>query len=360
MDSVYNQTILIIINIMDQTKKSCIIITTINFPSPELLNFLQSTPDIDIIIIGDIKTPNIYSKLKCTYLDINAQNDLFTQFSKKLPLNHYSRKNIGYMYAIKNNYDVMIDSDDDTFFYNINKTINNAKIDEQTYLIISPDIPNVLKLYSHEHIWPRGFPLNLINKNEPIVSVNYQNGHNVYLWQGLVDNDPDVDAIYRMTAPLLMHNVNFKFENTEKKYILNKNILTAGNTQNTIWTNKNMFYLSYIPSTVSFRYCDILRSYIAQYGFWANNGVMGIMGATAYQNRNSHDLMNDFESEMPIYLNFYKVKSILDSLIPYLTGTIVDLKLIYQKLYENDIVEYAELDIINEWIALFTTHEYYV
>ena len=57
--------------------------------------------EYDVIIIGDNKTPDDYHKLNCIYLDIPSQKKLFPELNELLPYNHYCRKNLGYMYAIK-------------------------------------------------------------------------------------------------------------------------------------------------------------------------------------------------------------------------------------------------------------------
>ena len=49
-------------------------------------------------------------------------------------------------------------------------------------------------------IWPRGFPLEKINESGK-KSLNYKKSlvkNKIGIWQGLADNDPDVDAIYRL------------------------------------------------------------------------------------------------------------------------------------------------------------------
>ena len=59
------------------------------------------------------------------------------------------------------------------------------------------------------------------------------------------------------------YNNNIEFVNN-KSYIFEKGIYTQGNTQITCWIKKELFHLLYIPSTVSFRFSDILKMYVAQ------------------------------------------------------------------------------------------------
>ncbi len=229
--------------------KKCLIITTINKENESLNKFSQT--DYDLIIVGDLKSPKDY-KINCVYLDVNKQKEIYPKFSKKLPYNHYSRKNIGYLYAIKNGYDIIAESDDDNIPYDFwGKIPTDSK-----KTIISPQYPNIYKLFTNINMWPRGFPLNKILSNEEIETKERNN--NVMIWQGLSDGNPDVDAIYRLTNNI--DNIKFK----ENQIVLDKNILSPFNTQNTIWMNKKVFPFLYLPSTVSFRFTDILKSYVAQ------------------------------------------------------------------------------------------------
>ena len=45
---------------------------------------------------------------------VDQLNSEFT-IANLLPKNHYTRKNLGYLYAIKNGADAIIDTDDDNF-----------------------------------------------------------------------------------------------------------------------------------------------------------------------------------------------------------------------------------------------------
>jgi hypothetical protein len=62
------------------------------------------------------------------------------------------------------------------------------------------------KSESHDDlfIWPRGFPLDLLTLGSKVdASLSFDtNLEEVLLFNGLVDNDPDVDAIYRLTHKL--------------------------------------------------------------------------------------------------------------------------------------------------------------
>ncbi len=113
--------------------------------------------------------------------------------------------------------------------------------------------------------------------------------------QGVAENNPDVDAIFR----LIYQKIDVKFKNYKFSLGSAKSTL---NSQNTIW-HKSIFELMYLPSTCTMRCTDIWRSIIAFNILKKNDLGILIYGTTMYQKRNYHNLMNDFNLELPMYLN---------------------------------------------------------
>ena len=121
-------------------------------------------------------------------------------------------------------------------------------------------------------IWPRGFPLEEINLNKK-KKLNFLNKKAFCpINQRLADENPDVDAVYRLTK-----QIPFYFEKFED-LALGKNCWFPFNSQNTVW-RKEAFQLMYLPSYCSFRLADIWRSFIAQRICWENDwNVHGLRG----------------------------------------------------------------------------------
>lgn len=315
--------------------KKCVIITTINEPG-KVIKYFEKLPNWDLIVVGDLKTPDeSYEKINCVYLSMEKQFDLYPVFANLLPSNHYARKNIGYIYAIKNNYDVIYETDDDTIpMTNLNEFFNSNKC------IVEPFFPNIAMAYTNQKIWARGYPLDLVNNNQPIVAIDVEETPDIHIIQGLVNGNPDVDAIYRLTYNSFEEDFYF---NQGPEYIIEKGVWVPFNTQNTYWLNS--FRYLYLPSTVSFRFCDILKGYIAQKGIWEVDGRLGYRTGDVIQDRNEHDLMKDFISEIPVYTQIYDVIYILNNS----SGNLLE---IYSNLVDNGIVDKKELDILVEWEKL--------
>jgi len=170
---------------------------------------------------------------------------------------------------------------------------------------------------------------------------------NVLIWQGLVDDDTDVDAIYRLVI-----NKTIKFKKG-KTVALARGVLSPFNSQNTIWLKKAFPFL-YLPSTVSFRFTDILRSFVAQYGIWKMNSVVAFESPTANQIRNIHDILKDLKDECIVYNSFYKIINILEK-CP-LEGKISDLLLMYEALLKNKIVKKEEIISVKKWVDIINQY----
>lgn len=373
-----------------------IVMTTINGPTEMFYAFKKYFIDWDMIVVGDSKTPDCeWAKLKnVIYLGLKQQDLMFPELSALIPQKCYARKNLGYLYAIQHCYDVIFDTDDDTIPYPESWLKPLQPLQLST--IIKPQFANTSKIWSNQHIWPRGYPLNHITaqgkiiptiveqgKNIPTTiehgktipaivletkttkkttditvaginqekksSVNEENinsiTNNVGVIQSMVDGDPDVDAIYRLTNQF---SVDFRFScgpGADHLFLLNKGVLCPFNSQNTYWINQQHFDLMYLPCTATFRACDIIRGYFAQIILWKRNSSLAFCGPTTVQKRNIHNLLHDFESELPIYLELDKILSCADS-----GGKTNDITTSYQELSKTNIINQNELKILTLWL----------
>lgn len=139
-----------------------------------------------------------------------------------IPYNHYCRKNLGYLYAIKKGYKIIYETDDDNIpFDNFDHILSNIfdyqMITEQNNVWI-----NIFKYFTNNsHIWPRGLPLSLI-KNNPNYLIKHTNKIPSII-NGLVKNDPDVDALFRIICTD-EHQGSIKWDENKSIIIDNQNI----------------------------------------------------------------------------------------------------------------------------------------
>jgi hypothetical protein len=327
-------------------KDKCVIITTINKPTEAILKHITNE-EYDVIIVGDNKTPDDYKNLNCIYLDIPSQKKLFPELGELLLYNHYCRKNLGYLYAIKKGYKIIYETDDDNIPYdnfdNILQYNNIRMITEQNNTWI-----NIFKYFTNNaYIWPRGFPLSLL-KNEP----NYfiQDTDKIpSIINGLVENDPDVDALFRI---ICNHQSSIQWD--KNKYVLiNNTNMCVFNTQNTFWLNPELFICLLIPCSVSFRYCDILRGIINNIILKKTNNYMMYSSPNVIQNRNEHNLISDFKSEYEMYIHNENILDFIENDIVNISSVKELLFSIYNNLLVNNVITQLDIDILNKWNTYF-------
>lgn len=311
-----------------------IIITTINSETEAIKKF-KSIPGWKLILVGDKKTPS-YSDPNINFMEFKSQLEKY-DIANKISANSYCRKNIGYIEAIKNNSDVIYESDDDNIPYD---SWDFEEFKSSSLLKCSNKFANIYKYLSGENIWARGFPLEYINSK-----IHYnliESSCNIGVWQTLIDHDPDVDAIYRLT---INKPIDFDVNNS---FGIDVGVYAPFNSQSTFWTKECFPYL-YFPCTVSWRLADILRSYITQRLLWHDGLKLGFRRSIVYQDRFRTDYMKDFIDEIPLYTNVIKIISILDSLT-LTSNKFENMIIIYNELFKNGIVKKEELDILSVWI----------
>ena len=333
-------------------KNKCVIITTINKPTQTIFKHIKNK-DYDVIIVGDNKTPDDYKNINCIYLDVLSQKKLFPELSELLPYNHYCRKNLGYLYAVKKGYKIIYETDDDNIPYdNFDKILeyNNLKmITEQNNRWI-----NIFKYFTNNaYIWPRGFPLSLLKNNPNYLIQDTDKKPSII--NGLVENDPDVDALFRI---ICNHQNSIKWDKSKCALIDNKNICVF-NTQNTFWVNPELFICLLIPCSVSFRYCDILRGIITNIILKQTNNYMMYSSPNVIQNRNEHDLISDFKSEYEMYINNENILEYIENNTVLADEKKQDcnikelLSVIYDNLFSNNVINKLDIDILNKWKSYF-------
>ena len=325
-------------------KNTFLIITSIaNQEHPVLKQFAKETSkhSIPFIVIGDSKSPKEFNLPGCDFFSIERQGMLKFQLANILPVKHYSRKNLGYLIAISKGAEIIIETDDDNlplegFWDSRIKQVNAHLLNNMGWV-------NVYKYFTEAHIWPRGFALEHIQDKLP----NLENKLliNCPIQQGLADENPDVDAIYRLTLPLPI------IFNKTDSIALGINSFCPFNSQNTTWF-KEAFPLLYLPSHCSFRMTDIWRSFVAQRISWTCGWPILFHQSTVWQDRNDHNLMNDFQDEISGYNNNAQIaKSLKELVLKDGTENIsANMKICYNKLIELGFEGPQETILLDAWL----------
>ena len=214
-------------------------------------------------------------------------------------------------------------------------------------------------------IWPRGYPLDLINDYQmsevhDVKLDELSQKFEVSVFQSLANGNPDVDSVYRLTR----NNYQDVIFDDDMAIMLHPGMITPFNAQATTWVRSGFLYM-FLPHTVHGRVSDILRSYVSQPLLWLDQKTIAFTKPyVTVKERNVHELMGDFEAELPLFLKF-------PSLIEYILKRYEEMKdeetkqegvqedkanklfSFYIDLYEFGFVELHELELLRLWIEFF-------
>ncbi len=106
-------------------KEKCIVIYTNDQPTEYIYKY-SSDNEYDVIVVGDIHTPNTYKNVRCIFLDVNSQHKLFSAVSENVK----DKKILGLLFAAKRGYKTICDDVHTNIVTDIWTTIGDEKIIE--------------------------------------------------------------------------------------------------------------------------------------------------------------------------------------------------------------------------------------
>lgn len=335
-----------------------VVVTTIFDPTEVARNTYLLSSRWCGVFVGDRKSPpsstwrKTFPGDKLVFLDVQAQMDLPYSINKLLPFDHFSRKNIGYMYAIHHGAKEIYDGDDDNVFTDLDSSLTGEDIVVDSH-VYNP-YPSFEPLHKDRTIfaWPRGFPMGLVmddtshglywKERKPLSLLSHFRPGVV---QYLAQEEPDVDAIYRLTRQL---PVWFALKKTA--IVVPKGVSSPFNAQATLFYH-DAFWGLLLPSTVHGRVTDIWRAYFTQRLMWDLDLRLVFASPVVSHRRNAHRYMADFNAELPLYERAEElIKHLVrwSSRAPTLEERIFDL---VKEAYEIGIVELSDVCLMLAWIS---------
>lgn len=323
-----------------------LVLTTVNRPTAAVHELAAGARRCGwaMVVAGDAVGPERYDVEGCRFLSLAEQLASDFTLARLLPTGHYSRKNVAYLTALADGCEVLVETDDDNFPYPSFFELPPRRVTAP--LVADRGWVNVYRAFTDRHVWPRGLPLQEVQSGAPRLDPATGASLDCPIQQGLVDDHPDVDAVYCLTQPLPLR---FRSEGV---VALGEGSWSPTNSQNTTWW-RAAFPLLYLPSTCSFRMTDIWRGLVAMRVAWSNGWQVLFRAPSARQERNPHDLMRDFADEIPGYLHNAGLAHRLAALeLPTGEAHIADnLLRCYAVLVELGLVAPAELDLVSAWLA---------
>ena len=257
------------------------------------------------IVAGDLKTPHDANKQICRevgglYPDPQTQMKLGFLHAAAIPWNCYARKNIAYLFALKEGAELLYTVDDDNV--PLEDWAEHIRIGPQDCTIINSesgwyDCYEGAKTEDGCSITPRGYPWWLIGNKQKYSA--RKGVENVGIIAGLPLGSPDVDAATRMVKnPTVL---SYPAENV----VLDKGTMCPYDTQNTIIVRElmpaNMLWSHSFVEPYSCgwrRFDDIIAGYIGQVIAWKYGYRVRYGRPFAFQKRNPHNNLSDLLAEI--------------------------------------------------------------
>jgi len=322
-----------------------VVVTSINGPNHVLRALADGCRERGqrFLVIGDEASPADFRLEGCDFYGLEAQYETGFRFARLCPTRHYARKNLGYLLAIRGGTTLLVETDDD----NIPRAEfwGERRRRQSVPTVAGAGWVNAYRYFSEVNIWPRGLPLDRVREAAPEFESLGVADIDCPIQQGLADENPDVDAIYRLVSELPQ---SFR---RDRRVALARGSWCPFNSQNTAWWSE-AFPLLYLPAYCSFRMTDIWRSFVAQRIAWEQGWGVLFHEPTVWQERNEHNLMRDFRDEVPGYLHNEAIREALArlTLAPGADRLGEGLMACYEKLVEMSLVGREELPLLGAWL----------
>lgn len=334
---------------------TCCVITTIHGPDHgSLREWARHWSDRDsvVIIVPDKKTPLdewVHDKLLPDYsiedVLIERQQALMNDRTPVVvvnpnlniidqswaPHNHYARKNIGYLAALRLGFEYVFETDDDNYPV---PGVEYTPFDS-TYAVNGAAFNYMEWLDPGCGLIPRGLKLHM--GYEPITYFEIPAAQpKPAIWSWACNGAPDLWAAQHM---LMTKDIQFNW--TKPNVALERGTYAPINSQHTLWHLPTMIRHMYLPFTCTMRECDILRGNFALHAAWTNFKTAAFTSRGVYQERNEHDYVADLHDEWRLMTRVNHTSSIRDLMD---LGVLDETReLAYYKRYQDLVTEYGQL-----------------
>ncbi|KAF9949453.1 hypothetical protein BGZ72_008773 [Mortierella alpina] len=275
-----------------------------------------------------LKAGTHWTSGSCVYLTVEDQQCLDFGIVDLIPFKAYTRKNIGYLWAVQQGATTIFDTDDDNLPNTPSITFDSRLESAIAYRSDNGTSDKSVNIYSHfgrPDVWPRGFALSEIDVRRP---VSYLPSYGslpdaerklvappTLIQQGLADLDPDVDAIYRLTQVQELKNIKFC---------------------------KKSPTLRLSPGT----FCP----FNSQRLLWDVNGSLAFTKPTVDQIRNAHDYLADYKDELQLYAESSRFIDFLSDWSSPSTDLGVRIVDLMRAMTAEKFIEAADVDLAERWV----------
>ena len=348
-----------------------VVVTSI-IPVGKPLKQLQELLDWCVVVVGDRESPKDFrlDGHRSVYLDSATQGQLGYRIVNHTPWSSFSRKNIGYMFAIHHGARLIYDTDAYTELLPSAINVLFTKTISPLQARARGLVWNPYPFFGFEGAWPRGLPLDQVTRKPasaspannrqwfkgrewtcnicppPHNNITHLRGEVGGIWQFLVRGETDVGAVYWINKDKPFAD----FRTSGEVVSLSPGVMAPYNAQATLH-HYDAFWGLLLPASVHGRVSDIWRAYFTQRVMWDVGGRMQFAPSQMIvRSRNNHTASLDFASEIPLYLQSGELVKYLQKWACNKATLQECLLQLYVDLYEVGIVEASDVKYMLAWL----------
>jgi len=314
--------------------KKAVVLTTVNVAN-NVSVIAERCHGWTPVVVGDLKTPHDENRALCAkhagvYLSPTDQEKLGFTHSAALGWNTYGRKNIGYLFALKEGAEFIWSTDDDNVpvedwqaqvegLFTVGRAVSASPKDGGCYNNMTSALDD--KGFEYPLLRPRGFPLTAFCGGSPSAAPFQDNVRPIGVVQGAILGDPDLYACDRLARVEPVKVAGYRAWGLNVPgHVLAPGLFCPTDTQNTFFLRETLpFHMLWAQpwngTTGWERWDDIMAGYIGQTLCWRHGYVVKHGLPYARQDRNEHDVLFDLARELG---GMRAINRVVETLIKYL------------------------------------------
>lgn len=261
----------------------------------------------------------------------------------------FLRKNIGYLYAIQHGASMIYDTDLHSFITNIDENFKRLE-DETEYLSFggSHRLYNSFAHFGQNKLWPRGYPIDLIKAATTDLYESCKYTHGI-VQQGIVQGDPDLDAIQRLTFMNEKEKIGTYFDTDAPLVVAPSNAFVPYNSLNTIHYYDAFFSLL-LPQSVTPRVSDIWRGFITQRMIWDIGCHVAFLPIKSRVRSQTRNFVRELREEEDLYLNSHILVDFLENWDCESDELLARYFTVFHAIYKHGLIGISDLKLVRAWI----------
>lgn len=263
------------------------------------------------------------------------------------PQDHPARRNLAVLYAIQTGAPVILELEDTTL---PRTSYWGPRIRAATVAVCERQgWQNPYRYFTDAFVWPRGLPLDAARAGGPKYDTLRIRSVDCPIQLGLVDDLPDVDAVYRLLLPLPL-----RFRQDRVLAFAPNCLVPVGSNNLTWWPDA--YPLMYLPGTAAPAVADLWRGMVAQRIAAANGWHILIHAPTATRRRIAdagEDRRVAFGDEVSIQTSMPAVAEALAA-VAVTAGPLGILRALvdcYEALVHVGVVAPGERELVDAWVG---------